>query len=497
MTTSGYGSFLGDVAELKIGGTTWIPVSYQTDFGGQFVKAWEACNCTDQFQAWDCSRRSAKTGTAVRRTVMRSSERQNHRTLYIHRTRELAKMQFFQTGEAVGSKANPGVMELLARHNITEARHDLSELWVRLTNGSFAQAIGCDDERDVDKKLGYQWDDIIIDECQDQNDSLLRRLVDKTLLPTLIDRGGTLTLLGTPPEVEDGLWHEVSNPNGGSTFTRLHWTLLDNPFIDRADLIKVYEGRGFKLDFADPTNNHPVVQREIFGLHVVDPESMLYEYVSGPEFNDWPVAGIPFVDSSMWRCSIGIDIGGLDETDDNDAIVVLGWRMDDPKHEIWERESWTGKADSEEFLARVAETFKRWPIQAGCGDAGADKMLEYFKKRMNGLALSKKPSDLDVSQRLLNDEFRSRRLKLNPIGCVAKAARKARKGRHEPDALAACRYAYHAAYSYMGKDMTKKNPAPKTSAEIDEELDRRRMARFAEDRRYSNSAWKSTGGWNT
>ena len=434
------------------------PVTYDEDFGGKFVKAWEACECSDQFQVWDCSRRSAKTGTAARRTVKRSAEHANHRTLYIHRTRELAKMQFFQTGENVGSKANPGVMELIERHGIAEARHDLSELWVRLANGSFVQAIGCDAEDDVDKKLGYQWNDILIDECQDQKDKLLTRLVDKTLLPTLIDRGGTLTLLGTPPEVEDGLWHEVSNPNGSSTFKRLHWTLLDNPFIDRADLIKVYEGRGFKLDFVDPANNHPVVQREIFGLHVVDPSSMLYEYLSGPEFNDYPASGIPFVDSKTWRCSIGIDIGGLDEEDDNDSIVVLGWRIDDPKHEIWERYSWEGKADSEDFLARVGTMFKRWPMQAGCGDAGSDKMLVYFKNRMNGLELAKKPGDLDVSQRLLNDEFRSRRLRLDPQGFVAKAARRARKGRHEPDVLAACRYAFHGATSYLGKAPKKNTP---------------------------------------
>lgn len=499
--TSGYGEFIGDVAELRIGGSSWRPISYVEDFGGKFVKAWEALECEAQFQVWDCSRRSAKTGTAARRTVKRSSERANHRTLYIHRTRELAKMQFFQTGESVGSKANPGVMELLSRHGIDEARHDLSELWTRLKNGAFVQAIGCDDEDDVDKKLGYQWDDILIDECQDQKDKLLRKLVDKTLLPTLIDRGGTLTLLGTPPEVEDGFWNEVSDPNGASTFKRLHWTLLDNPFIDRADLIKVYEGRGFKLDFTNPSNNHPVVQREIFGLHVVDPESLVYEYLAGPEFNDWPVSGIPFVDSPAWRYSMGVDIGGVTEDNDEDAIVVLGWRIDDPKHHVYERESYHGHGDSEAFCKRILETVARWrPMQAACADtggAGAVKMLAYLAPRLGGLVLTPKPSSVETSQRLLGDEIRARRLKLNPLGCVAKGAKTFRKGTHEPDALAACRYAYHGAYNWLGKDMTKKKAEPKTSAELDEEIDKARMARFAEQRRYANSPWKSTGGWTT
>lgn len=491
MNPNGYSDMMADAnAARRDSHASGQPITFETDFPG-FDAAWKACTDEAQFQVWDNSRRSAKTGTAIRRTVKRSSERPNHRTLYIHHTRNLAKMQFFETGEAVGSRANPGVMELLKRHGIEETKHDLSELWVRLRNGAFVQAVGCDDIRDVDRKLGYQWDDILIDECQDHTDAILRRLVDKTLLPTLIDRGGTLTLMGTPPEVEAGLWHELSDPNGEGRFKRHHWTLLENPFIDRANIISVYEGRGFHIDFQDWTHNDPIVQREIFGLHCLDPATLMYCYHSGiEEGNDWPVSGIPSPTSENWRFSIGVDIGGMDEEDDQDAVVVLGWLINDPEHRIWERESWQGKADSEEFLARLSSMFTRWhPMQAGCGDAGADKMLVYFKKRI-AFKLLPKPSSLEVSQRLLNDEFRSRRLRVDPIGYIAKAAKVCRKGAHEGDVLAALRYAYHGATAFLGKSDVKPKPT-----DIDTEIRERRWEQRRKERRELENPWSQEGGW--
>lgn len=489
----GNGHFTVMASAARMGGgsrSAWRPITFAADFPG-FDAAWDACMDDAQFQVWDCSRRSAKTGTASRRTVMRSSERANHRTLYIHHTRELAKMQFFETGEAVGSKANPGVIELLKQHGIEEAKHDLSELWVRLRNGSFVQAVGCDNIRDVDRKLGYLWDDILIDECQDHDDDLLRRLVDKTLLPTMIDRGGTMTLMGTPPEVEAGLWFEVSNPDGSGTWKRHHWTLLENPFIERANILSVYEGRGFSIDFGNQSNNDPIVQREIFGLHVIDPASLMYCYQGGVDGNDWPLDGIPSPDSDKWRFSIGVDIGGMDEGDDEDAVVILGWLMNDPSHRIWERESWQGKADSEEFLALLSGMFGRWrPMQAGCGDAGADKMLVYFKKRMDGIKLLPKPSSLEVSRRLLNDEWRSRRLRVNPLGHVAKAARTCRRTGHEADVLAAARYAYHAATAFMGKSDEKQKPK-----DLDTQIRESRWNQRREERRRLEDPWNQEGGW--
>lgn len=457
-------------------GRAWVPIT-EAD---SFPKQWEAISDWSREQVWWGSRRMAKTGTSIRRTVKRSSEMAQRRTLYIHHTRTLAKQQFYETGDP----RNPGVRELLAKHGIPEAHHDLTELNVTLGNGSFVQVLGCDDARDVGRKLGFLWDDILIDECQDFPDEILRRLL-KIIRPTLIDRKGTLTLSGTAPDAAVGIWYEMITDE---SMVRHHWTMLDNPFIPRENIVEVMGERGLAVDFENPLNNSVIVQRDVFGLLVFDPEAVLYCY--NPVINDWPVTGPPFLDDAHkpeWRYAMGVDIGGVEEHHDHDAIVVYGWRMTDGTKSIWERESWRGHGDDQDFFQRVVDTFKRWqPMQSVCADtggAGAVKMLARISPQMGGLQFTPKPTSVETSQRFLNDELRSGRMKVNQLGELAKAFKLCRKGKHEIDVAAAARYAFHGAYNWLAKE--KKPPLP-----IDQELDRRRIERWKQQEKESRRPWQ-------
>lgn len=458
-----------------------------------FPVQWEVMHDDRVVQVWDCSRRAAKTATAIRRTVKRSAERPGWRTLYIHRTRALANQQFFETGEKDGPGANPGVRELMKSHGMQEDDRDLTELWVRFTNGSLVQVVGCDDIRSVDKQLGFRWNDILIDECQNHNEVLLKRLVVKTILPTLIDRRGTLTLMGTPAEIEAGTWYDMKTDPQLKGDGYHHWTLFDNPFIDPANITPIYEKMGYKIDFSNPRNNDVVVQREIFGLQVIDATKLRYNY--DPAKNDWPVAGVPLVDSTAWCYAMGIDIGGVEDDNDEDAVVVLGWLRNDPEHLLWERESWTGRGDSEEFCDRIEATYKRWsPMMSVVGDtggAGATKALASFAKRINGLKLAGKPTSVETSTRLLNDEFRSGRFRVNPLGKIAKGAKMCLKDQHEVDVMAACRYAHHGAYHFLAK------PKPKEEEKsLDELIKEARWAQRSKENRELSDPWKQMGGWS-
>ena len=465
-------------------GATWRPI-LENDL---FPVAWDALSDEEQLQVWDCSRRAAKTATLIRRTVKRSSERPNWRTLFIHHTRELGEKQFFSTGETAGPEANPGVMELLKEHNIPEAHHDLTDLNVTLGNGSYIKVVGCDKESEIGKKLGFRWNDIIIDECQEFDDYVLVTLVDKTLLPTLIDRKGTLTRSGTPADVEEGLWWKLRGQIKSQGTGYHHWTLLQNPFIDPANIVSIYSKRGFVINFEHPEQNDVVVQREIFGLWVIDQSKLLYAY--NPDLNDWPASGPPFIDGDSkpaWRYAMGVDIGGVEERHDHDAIVVYGWRMNDGTHGLWERESWRGHGDSEEFFKNVLDTFKRWqPMQSVCADtggAGAVKMLARLAPQMGGLVFTPKPTSVETSQRLVNDELRSGRMRVNPLGELATAFKLCRKGKHEIDVAAAGRYAFYGAYNWLAKDKPKDLP-------IDEELERKRISRWQQQEKEARRPWQ-------
>ena len=455
-----------------------------------FDKQWEFVNCEDRAICLMCSRRAAKTYGVRLRTVKRSSERPGWRTLIIHHTRVLGKQQIYETGD----ERNPGIREMMKSHGMQERHHDSTELHVTFDNGSFVQVVGCDDKNEVGKKLGFLWNDIVLIECQEFQDALLERLVDKTILPTLIDRGGSLTMEGTPAEVEAGVWFKTITDTGTAKFTQFRWTLLDNPFIDRQNIIDTMAIRGFTIDFLHPALNDIMIQREIFGLQVIDPTKLQYCYVPGK--NDWPASGIPLVDSPTWRYAMGLDIGGAEEGNDRDACVVWGWQVNDPLHLLWERESWEEREqDSEAFVTKVLETYNRWhPMVAACGDtggAGANKMLKVLASRFKGLEFTPKPTSVETSTRLLNDEFRSGRARVNPLGLIARDAKICTKVEtYHSDIMAAARYAHHGAYNFLAKP----DPVPE-SENTDEAIRRRRREAWQRERTNLESPWSAEGGW--
>jgi hypothetical protein len=483
-----YFSHAAEVARLPDDASASVPSVPITE-ADSFRKQWEFVTCEARAICLMCSRRAAKTYGVRLRTVKRSHERPGWRTLIIHHTRILGKQQIYETGDA----KNPGIREMLASHHIAERHHDSTDLNISLENGSFIQVVGCDDWREVGKKLGFLWNDIVMIECQEFPDAVLERLVDKTILPTLIDRGGSLTMEGTPAEVEAGVWFDTIM--GKKTqFTQFRWTLLDNPFIDRQNIIDTMAIRGFKINFADPSDNPILIQREIFGRQVIDPEKLLYCYQPG--VNDWPAAGIPLVDSQAWRYAMGIDIGGANAGNDRDACVVWGWMVNDPEHLLWERESWEEREmDSEAFVKRVLGTYQRWPpMIAACGDtggAGANKMLKVLAGRFHGLEFTPKPTSVDTSTRLLNDEFRSGRARVNPLGLIARDAKICTKVEtYHSDIMAAARYGHHGVYNYMAKA----DPAPQPE-NTDEAIRRRRREQWQNEKQNLRNPWSGEGGW--
>jgi hypothetical protein len=263
--------------------------------------------------------------------------------------------------------------------------------------------------------------------------------------------------------------------------------LLDNPHIDRDDVVSTMALRGFKIDCEHPENNDVLIQREIFGLAVVDPKTLMYCYRRG--INDWPIQGPPLVASKAWRFAMGVDIGGANEGNDRDAVSVVGWLNDDPEHALYERESWEAhELDSEAFCLRVLDTFNRWhPMASICADtggAGANKMLAHLAPRLGGLVFTPKPTSVETSLRLLNDEFRSGRMRVNPLGIIARDAKICTNPEtYHSDVMAALRYAHHGAYHYLNK------PAPPP-----EDDDTRRKRQWLQKMQMQKDPFRQMGG---
>jgi hypothetical protein len=165
--------------------------------------------------------------------------------------------------------------------------------------------------------------------------------------------------------------------------------------------------------------------------------------------------------------------------------------IDDPEHRLFERESWEEpEQDSEVFCARALDTFNRWrPCASFCADtggAGANKMLKHLSPRLGGLQFTPKPTSVETSMRLLNDEFRSGRMRVNPLGLIARDAKLCRRGKpYHSDIMAALRYSHHGAYAYLNKA-----PPPP------EDDDARRRRQWKEKQQILSDPWRrQMGRW--
>jgi hypothetical protein len=417
-----------------------------------------------------CPRRSGKTGGIIVKCQKLLTTRPGYRILYIHHTRLTAKQQLYEPMLDGG----PGSVGLAERG--FEVKRNDTELWVKVKKtGAFFQAVGCDDIRDVGKKLGYLWDLIIIDESQEYENTLLDKLVTKTILPTLIDRNGILVLAGTPPEVAAGVFWDVLH---SSEWKQIRWGILDNPTIKKKSIIEVMGKRGFVIDFENPENNHVIIQREIFGLLTTDKSKLVFEY--DEERNSIPPGFV--IDPSDWRwCfSMGVDLG----FSDNDAIVVLGWRTDDPEHKIYECYSWQqNHLDVDQLAVVFLDACKRWRpgrIVGDTGGHGATKTIMSLETRLGSTRIERKPASVLDSVALVNDDLRSGRMKWNPQGEIASDAKKVtwkdkakaiESSVFHSDLLPAMRYAHSCASHFTGKAP----PPKKTQDQLDYEHLRRKQ----------------------
>jgi hypothetical protein len=440
-----------------------VPFTVETT--GSFERQWGYVEDRSKAIALLCSRRSGKTeGTDVK-TCKRNTESKGRKVLYIHHTLKLAKRQFYKK-----------VIKKLTAHKVPFERND-SELLIQWANGSMLLCIGCSDIGDVGKARGDDWDEIILDEIQEFNDEVLKELLDETILPTMFDHGGTITAQGTPPDVHAGVWWDIIN---NPVWSQRVWTLLDNPYITKQNIVDTMALRGFVINFDDPTKNDPIVQREVFGLLAIDPSKLVYIYdaaknalpVDGKridgENDKWCecyAEGRPDPGSDQWRFVLGLDLG----LSDCDAICVLGWRMDDPTHKLYECYSWKANHQDVDALSTVLRAaYVKWRPTCLVGDNGghgASKVLATYAERL-GVTFELKPASVPDSVALVNDDYRTGRLQIMPNGILAEesakvawdAKRKKFSSAFHSDITEAARYAHHAAV--LGGFFNGRAPAP-------------------------------------
>lgn len=403
-----------------------------------FAKQWEYCATPTRFNLVMCGRRSGKTHGARLRALRRVLTVPGSKVLYVTLIRRNCRKLFWRPIQA----------DLAALGWTCEANE--VDMLLRLPNGSSIEATGCDDIRGAAKIRGDFYDLVIIDEAQEPNDDVLEPLVEEVFVPMLVDRGGDLDLLGTPPDAMVGYFIDRLSD---ARWTRFGWSMFDNRFIAREEIEKLIEAKGI-------TPEHPIYKREFLGLAVVDPEKLVYEYTVAR--NNFDLERLD-TSADTWRYTLGLDLG----FQDSDAIAVVGWRRDDVDRRLYTVYQWReNHLDVDALAAKVREVYERYRPVVMVGDHGghaAQKILKTISERLR-TPITAKPTDVNLSIGLVNDDLRNSRL-LIPAGTelvrdmglitwsidAETKKREANKRGYHSDLADALRYAHHGARHWAAK----------------------------------------------
>lgn len=251
-------------------------------------------------------RRGGKTtGTAL--AILKAAwENPNTECLYVALTGDSAKYIMWR----------PVIIPLAKSLGVFSHANEV-EKCLTLTNGSRVYLTGADaSEKEIEKLRGRAFVLVVLDECASWRPHI-RRLIEEVLEPTLIDKQGTLAMVGTPGERKSGAFYDITD--GGAAGWSVHrWQTTDNPYMRDAMLAAMAD-----LDKRVPDwRTVPKYRREYFGEWATDTETKVYQYKEQNLVYDLPKVRFLY--------SLGIDLGWDDPT----AFVLMAHHQEHGKYII-------------------------------------------------------------------------------------------------------------------------------------------------------------------
>ena len=260
---------------------------------------------------------------------------------------------------------------LCDRYGIPERGHNETSMLTTFPNGSRVIFAGTDDLTNVKKYLGNRLHNsvFVIDEAQDQRDSILRYILDQ-LIPPMMTPTTRIVMSGVLPDVEAGYFYEQAAAQELATAPHLQkskgwshheWARVSNVHTPEAmeQLAKYKRDRGLADD-------DPQILRDWYMRRVWDPSATAYRYnaTKNAYSPPWP--------EDLRYYSVGIDPGTRDRT----AIVCWGWGPKSP--DVWQvhERVWPVNANPQwSDLAKELQRIKAlYPVSYWFYDAGSSQM---------------------------------------------------------------------------------------------------------------------------
>lgn len=349
------------------------------------------------------------------------------------------------------------------------------ELEAEFGNGSVMLLAGADTQEETDKYRGQFFDLVILDEGKSYSARLLDELLNEILEYTLLDRRGTLAIIGTPGAILQGPFYAITSGDltvidpkeryrwSSKRYTAegrnacswsLHtWTTQDNTAMPH-----IWE------DLLDRQRRHnipdddPSWMREAKGKWCPDDDALVYKYASVTDGRcDWTFDrdtphGLP--SGHDWNFVLGLDFGYVDAT----AFVVGAWAKTYPAL-IFVHVEKHSMMLPEDIARRVRELEEVYGIfQVRVADSGGlgRTILEALQRTYGIPVVAARKRDKCDHIKLMNSDIVAGRVRVDPAGELAEEWRTAQWATEErrkvdPDcddhaadaALYLWRYVYH------------------------------------------------------
>lgn len=372
--------------ELFIEGERRMGIAASSDFE-RFDRQIAFAADSNHFKAALCGRRAGKTRELIYELRDSLNNHPGDSHAYIELTRPSAKRKLWRPFKRLNERYRWGL------------RFHESDLEVSHPNGAMLAVVGADKEQEIDKVRGLERLRLAcIDECGKQKPLLLKYLVEDVIEPGLMDVNGSMLLSGTPGHALTGYWFDVtgqSPPLPG--WSRHHWTVYDNPYIDAVRFItELLSRRGWDKD-------NPTFQREYLGKWIKDLSRLIFAYSKDNLIDALPAAP----GEKSWTFVLTLDFGTASAT----SFVVLGYPPIGRKVYIFESHKEIGLAPTE-VADRVRDLITKYhPIKIigdvhGLGKAYAAEMI----KRHNIAIIPANKANKRAVIEYVSDAFRTGQL---------------------------------------------------------------------------------------
>lgn len=252
--------------------------------------------------AVQCSRRAAKSYSIASIFMSRALTVPNSRYLYLALTQRNVRRIVWSIFTKLVAKYAPS------------AKMNSTSLMITFPNGSMVELSGADGTTELaDRFLGAFYDGVAIDEAGSFDPTQLDYLIDEVLTPTLIDRAGTLYLLGSPQPVDKGRFYEACH--NSYEYDYYHWTTDQNPYIAKQFAQEIQRLK----DLNPLVHQEAWFRRNYLNEWAKDNQDRVYRY--SPALNTAP----PDTSSQYERYIGGVDIG----YEDPNAFVICGIKSHD------------------------------------------------------------------------------------------------------------------------------------------------------------------------